>query len=115
MLRRCRKAQNDWIEGKCKEVESPFKVGKLDAAHRKIRENFRIRRINANIVRDENGKALTESRDKIRRWVEYIKSLYKVDAVADLIENKNEVQNDDKGGFDLKGGTSEKIEGPEGK
>ena len=52
--RRCRKAWN-WIEGKCEEVESLFKIEKVDAAHRKIRENFRERRINANIVRDFKG------------------------------------------------------------
>ena len=64
---------------------------------RKNRENFRKRRINANIVRDENGKVFTESRDKVSRWVEYIESLYKGNAAADLIENENEVQNDDIG------------------
>ena len=34
MQRRCRKARNNWIEEKCKEVESLFKIGKVDAAHR---------------------------------------------------------------------------------
>ena len=85
--------RNSWIEGRCKEVESLFKIGELNAAHRKYRESFGERRNNANIVRDENGKALTGSRDKVSRWVEYIKRLYKGD-VANLIKNENEVQND---------------------
>ena len=41
--------------------------------------------------------ALRESRDKVSRWIEYKESLYKGDAVANLIENENEVQNDDRG------------------
>ena len=91
--RRCRKARNNWIEGKCKEVESLFKIGKVDAARRKIRETFKERRNNANIVRDENGKTLTENRDKVSTWVEYTETLYMED-VHDLIENENEeVQN----------------------
>ena len=73
--RRCKKARNNWIERKCKEVETLFRIGKVDAPYRKIRENFRKRRINANKVRYENGKALTENRDKVSKWVEYIKSL----------------------------------------
>ena len=94
--RRCRKARNIWIEGECKEAESLFKIGKVDAARKKIRENFKERLINANIVRGGNGKALKGSRDKVNRRVEYIESLYKDDAVADLIENENGVQNDDR-------------------
>ena len=41
--RRCIKARNNWIKGKSKEVETLFKIGKVDAACRKIRENFRER------------------------------------------------------------------------
>ena len=70
---------------------------KVNAVHREIRKNFRERRINANIVKNENGKAVTESRNKFSRWVEYTESLYKGDSVVDLIENENEVQNDDWG------------------
>ena len=70
---------------------------KVDAAHRNNIENFREKRINSNIVRNENGKALTENRDKVSRWVAYIERLYnKGDVVACLIENGNEVQNDDR-------------------
>ena len=47
--RRCRKARNNWIEGMCEEIESLFEIGKVDAAHREIREHFRKRRNNANI------------------------------------------------------------------
>ena len=90
------------MKGKCLKVESLFNIRKVDAAHREIRENFRERRINANIVRDENAKALTESRDKVCRWEEYIDSLYKGDTVAYHIENENEVQNDDRGDSILK-------------
>ena len=49
MQRRCRKARNNWIEGMCEEIESLFEIGKVDAAHREIREHFRKRRNNANI------------------------------------------------------------------
>ena len=67
------------MEGKCKKVETLFRIGKVDAAHKKITQNFGERRVNANIVKDRNGKALTESKDKVNRWVEYIESLYKGD------------------------------------
>ena len=96
MQRIWRKARNNWIEGKCKEVESLCKIQKVDAVHRKIRKNVQERRIHANIVKDINGKALTESSDNFSRWIEYIESLYKGNAVADLIENENKVQNDDR-------------------
>ena len=68
--RRSRKAQNNGIDGKCKEVETLFSIGKIDAAHRKTKENFRPQRVNANIVRNNNDKVLTGSRDKVSRWVE---------------------------------------------
>ena len=64
--RRCRKTQNKWIDGKYKEEETLFRIWKVNVAHRKIKENLTERRDNANIVRDKNGKALTESRDKFR-------------------------------------------------
>ena len=64
-------------------------MGKEDATHRKMKENFG-KQVNANIVRDKDGKALTESRDKVRRWEEYKESLYKGDA-DDLVENESEV------------------------
>ena len=57
MQRRCRKARNNWVEGKCK-VETLFRIGKVNAAHRIMRENLSKRRIDANIVRDEDGKSL---------------------------------------------------------
>ena len=101
MQRRCRKAQNNWIEGRYR-VETLFRIGKVDADHRKIKENFSERRVNTNIVRYKNGKALTKNRDKVNRWVEFIKSLYKGDVVADLIEKENEVQDDDRGNSILK-------------
>ena len=68
MQRRCRKQRNYWIERKCKEVEKLFRLGKVDAAHREIRENFRERQINANIVRDESGIQVVEhlSKSQIR-------------------------------------------------
>ena len=87
----------NWIKGKCKEVETLFRIGKVDAVHRKNEENFWERRVNANIVRDRNEKALTESSDKVDRWVEYIESPYKSDVVVDLIANESEVQDDNRG------------------
>ena len=60
-------------------------------------ENFRERPINANIVKNETGKTLTENKGKVSRCVEYIGSLYKGGAIADFIENENKVQNDDMG------------------
>ena len=70
-------------------------IGNLDAAHRKVRENIKERRNNANMVRDKSAKALTESRDNVDSWVEYIEP-YASDVVADLIENESELQNDDR-------------------
>ena len=60
-------------------------------SHRKIKEIFQERRLNANIFRDKNGKALTESRDKVSRWVEYTEILYKGNVVVGLIENESEL------------------------
>ena len=77
LQRRWRKARNYWIGEKCKEVETLFRIGKVDTAHIKIKENFRERRVDASIVRDKGGKSLTESRGKVNRWVIYIESLYK--------------------------------------
>ena len=54
--KRCREAQNNWIEGKCKQVETLFRTDKVNAAPRKIRENFGERRIDAKIVRDKTEK-----------------------------------------------------------
>ena len=88
MQRRCRIAQNNWIDGKWIELEALFRNGKVDAAYKKIKENFGKRRVNANmLVRNKNGKALTESRDKVNKWIEYIEGLYMGDVLVDLIEN----------------------------
>ena len=71
-----------------------FRMRKVDAAHRIIKENFRKKQINANTVRDKNAKALTESRNRVSWWVEYIESLYKSDVVADLIKIKMTIGGD---------------------
>ena len=57
------------MKGKCKEVETLFRIGKEDGALREIRENFRKRRINANIGL-KMEKTLTEGRDKFSRYTE---------------------------------------------
>ena len=62
------KALKNWIDGKCKEVESLFRIGKVDTAHRKIKENFGEKRVNANKYRDKNGTALTERMKKVNSF-----------------------------------------------
>ena len=79
--KRCKKVRNKWIEGKCNGAETLLRIGNVDAIHREVKGNFGKRRVNANIVRNKNGKASTKSREEAYRWVEYIESLYKDDAL----------------------------------
>ena len=72
MQRRCSKAPNNWMDGKCEEVETRFRIGKVEVAHRKTKESFWQRRIDVNIVCNKNGRVLTESRDKVSRLVDNI-------------------------------------------
>ena len=57
LQRRCKKARNNSIGGKCKEIETLFKLAIVDADQRKIKQNFKKLRVNANIVKNKNGKA----------------------------------------------------------
>ena len=50
-------------------IETLLRTGKVDAAHRESKDNFRERPTDATIVRDKNGKASTEGiKNIVNRW-----------------------------------------------
>ena len=63
----------------CKEIEENNRMGKTRDLFKKIRDTKGIFHAKMGLIRDRNGRALTEAEDIKERWQEYTEELYKKD------------------------------------
>ena len=70
----------------------------MEAAYSIVKKHFKERSARCNTIRYKNEYLLIENEDKVRRWKEYLKDLYKgYNFNTKIIEDENEVENDDMG------------------
>ena len=74
----CRNAKEQWLRGKCEEVELLEKQHKSKEMHKKVKE-LTIKnkhKKSGGCIKDKNGKLLFDQEEIAARWVEYITELY---------------------------------------
>ena len=67
------------LSDQCKETEENNRMGKTRDLFKKMRDTKRTFHAKMSIIKDRNGKDLTEAEDIKKRWQEYTKELYKKD------------------------------------
>ncbi|XP_049766252.1 craniofacial development protein 2-like [Schistocerca cancellata] len=69
--------KNMFFNEQCKEVEDSNGMGKTRGLYKKIREIKRKFQAKIGMIKDRNGKDLSEAEDVKERWAEYVEDLYK--------------------------------------
>ena len=65
------------LSDQCKETEENNRMGKTRDLFKKMRDTKRTFHAKMSIIKDRNGKDLTEAEDIKKRWQEYTEELYK--------------------------------------
>ena len=66
-----------FLSDQCKEIEENNRMGKTRDLFRKIRATKGIFHAKMGLIKDRNGRDLTEAEDIKKRWQEYTEQLYK--------------------------------------
>ena len=74
-----RRDKKAFLSDQCKEIEENNRMGKIRDLFKKIRDNKGIFHAKMGLIKDRNGRALTEAEDIQKRWQEYTEELYKKD------------------------------------
>ena len=67
------------LSDQCKETEENNRMGKTRDLFKKMRDTKRTFHAKMSIIKDRNGKDLTEAEDIKKRWQEYTEELHKKD------------------------------------
>ena len=67
------------LSNQCKEIEENNRIGKTRDLFKKIRDTNGIFHAKMGLIKDRNGRDLTEAKDIKKRWQEYTEELYKKD------------------------------------
>ena len=73
-----RRDKKAFLSDQCKEMEKNNRMGKTRDLFKKIRDTKGTFHAKMGIIKDRNGRDLTEAEDK-KRWQEYTEELYKKD------------------------------------
>ena len=74
-----RRDKKAFLSGLCKEIEENNRMGKTRDLFRKIRDTKGTFHAKIGLIKDRNGRDLTEAEDIEKRWQEYTEELYKRD------------------------------------
>ena len=72
-----RRDKKAFFNEQCKEKEEKNRMGKTRDLFKKIKDTKRTRHTSLSIIKERNGKDLTEAEDIKKRWQEYTEELYK--------------------------------------
>ena len=72
-----RRDKKAFLSDQCKEIEENSRMGKTRDLFKKIRDTRGTFHAKMGIIKDRNGKDLTEAEDIKKRWQEYTGDLYK--------------------------------------
>ena len=73
-----RRDKKNFLSDQCKEIEENNRIGKTRDLFKKIRDTKGTFHAKMGLIKDRNGRDLTEAED-IKKWQEYIEELYKKD------------------------------------
>jgi hypothetical protein len=96
-------AKEKWWEKECCELEEMDRRGRSDLMYAKVHELTKkdAKSSRTAVIKDNNGKLLTEKEDVMNRWKEYIEILYDKDGKPteeDIqLEQEDQIQEDYKG------------------
>ena len=74
-----RRDKKTFLSDQCKEIEENNRMGKTRDLFRKIRDTKGIFHAKMGLIKDRNGRDLTEAEDTKKRWQEYTEELHKKD------------------------------------
>ena len=74
-----RRDKKDLLRDQCKEIEDNNRKGKTRDLFKKIRDTKETFHAKMGLIKDRNGRDLTEAEDIKKRWQEYTEELYKKD------------------------------------
>ena len=77
--RTARRDKKDFLSDQCKEIEENNRMGKTSDLFKKIRDTKGTFHAKMGLIKDRNGRDLTEAEDIKKRWQEYTEELYKKD------------------------------------
>ena len=72
-----RRDKKDFLNEQCKEMEENNKMEKTRDLFKKIGDNKGTCHARMSMIKDRNGKDLTEAEEIKKRWQEYTEELYK--------------------------------------
>ena len=72
-----RRDKKGFLSDQCKEIEKNDRIGKTRDLFKKIRDTKRTLHAKMGLIKDRNGKDLTEAEDIKKRWQEYTDELYR--------------------------------------
>ena len=76
-LKIARRGKKALLSKQCKETEENNRMGKISDLFKKIRDIKGTFHVRIGMIKDRNGKDLTEAKDIKKRWQEYTEELYK--------------------------------------
>ena len=79
LQRIARRDKKAFLSDQCKEIEENNRMGKTIDPFKKIKDTNETFNIKMGTIKGRNGMDLTEAKDIIKRWQEYIEELYKKD------------------------------------
>ena len=74
-----RRDKKAFLSDQCKEIEENNRMGNTRALFKKIRDTKGTFHAKMSIIKDRNGRDLTETEDIKNMWQEYTEELYKKD------------------------------------
>ena len=77
--RTARRDNKAFLSNQCKEIEGKNRMGKTTDLFKKIRDTKGIFHAKMGLIKDRNGRDLTEAKYIKKRWQEYTEELYKKD------------------------------------
>ena len=72
-----RRDKKAFFSDQCKEIEEKNRMGKTRDHFKKIRDTKGTFHAKMGLIKDRNGRDLTEAEDIKKRWQEYTEELYK--------------------------------------
>ena len=69
--------KKDFLSDQCKEIEENNRMGKTRDLFKKIKDTKRTFHAKMGLIKNKNGRDVTEEEDIKKRWQEYTEELYK--------------------------------------
>ena len=75
----CKRDKRDYLEAKCQKIDDCMNTNKSREMYEEIKKLTSVNKPRLNVIKDSQGKTLTEDEEIAKRWVEYCSNMYKAD------------------------------------